>query len=419
MKKGLFGLLMGVVIGAVVLNSCTSISDVFVTEFGLDTPSVIIKSPADGTFTNYSHIIVKGSASVESSHAITKVEVKLNDGAWVKADGTTSWSRSIYLDEGDNIIRVRATADNGKVSVSTGLYIFFQKSGELIFVSTIGNDNNPGTRTAPVKSIQKAVEISGGYDTIYVSEGIYTPGKGLNTGNASYSNSGVLINTGNLTILGGWNYDFTKRNGVSELDGETSLKHIIWIADVDNITIDGFIIRGGNANGTSPHDYGSGIYIFQGNSHLIKNTVISNNFADIRGGGIHIDYGTNHVISGIITNNHSGLIGGGVFVFRGASHIFSGTISGNISDNSGGGIYLLEGINHTISGIIIENTAAFFGGGVFFSDFSVYNDTHSFLSPTIEGNSEYGLYRDSGLSDPQGIDTINWGDGNSPANMNW
>jgi len=344
---------------------------------------------------------------------------------------------------------------------------------EYIYVSSVGDDNNGGFKTLPVKSIQKAVEIAGGFglSSIRVAQGIYTPGNGLNIKSVDYQNSGIRVNTGNLTILGGWDADFTERNGITELDGESLLKHVVWIDNVANVTIDGFVIRGGLANAASaPHDRGGGVYINQGSGHLITNTVISNNTASGRGGGVCVWHGTNHTISATITSNTANS-GGGVYVSGGTSHTINGTISGNGKAHTGGGVYVSEGTSHTISGTISGNEANFgggvyvsgtshtisatisgntgtewgggvymtggesheisatitgntanSGGGVYFSD-TTPNVTHTFVSPTIEGNSQHGVARGNDKSDPLQSPLIDWGgEGNAPDNWdetNW
>lgn len=79
-------------------------------------PTITIDSPADGasvsgTFT------VSGTAS--SDAGITKVETRLDGGAWQSASGTTSWSLTIdtaFLSNGDKVLEARAIAGDGQVA---------------------------------------------------------------------------------------------------------------------------------------------------------------------------------------------------------------------------------------------------------------------------------------------------------------
>jgi hypothetical protein len=332
--------------------------------------------------------------------------------------------------------------------------------GAGFFVSADGDDNNDGSAESPVRSLQKAVELAAGdlsKTNIFVASGVYAPGNGLNTESESYSNSGVFIDVGNLTILGGCNNEFTERNGITELDGLGEIKHVIWIDDFDNVTIDGFVIRGGNANDEVNFidGIGGGIFIYEGKGNIIQNTVISNNTSGRHGGGVCIWLGENHILNAVISDNSTFEGGGGIIAFGGTNHTLSGIISGNtgrsgggihlsgcisyivnatITGNAavidpvngrGGGIFVGQGEGITISGIIFDNEAIN-GGGVYFLNNSgdELNTSHVFDSPTIEGNSEWGIDRANDRTEPQGLDTVNWGSGNTaggvtPKNVSW
>ena len=388
-------------------NGKTASSGEWIIYYDPSAPSVEIQSHDNGAYVNEADITLSGTAGVADPFVITSVEVKLNEEDWESATGTDSWSADLSLTGGDNTIIVRAHSDNEK-SASVEWTINYVPT---MFVSTTGDDANSGTTSlAPLKSIQNAISNAQDFGilSIYVAEGVYTPGEGLNTANEDYQYSGAFIDVAGLTILGGWNSSFTERNGKSELDAESGLYHVLWIDDVEDITIDGFVIRGGLADGvTSVHNSGAGIYINQGSGHTIQNTVISNNTADDDGGGVYMHLGTSHTMSGTISGNTSDNYGGGVylaqganhiisatvtdntvpeegggvFVDRGESHTISGTISGNTSDNYGGGVYLASGTGHTVSGTISNNTAQY-GGGV-----NVYYGSNHTISGTISGNT--------------------------------
>lgn len=78
----------------------------------LDTtpPVVAITYPADGQIFNTSSITVSGTAS---DARLDKVEVKVGNGGWQTASGTTSWSLQVTLSEGSNTISARATDTAG------------------------------------------------------------------------------------------------------------------------------------------------------------------------------------------------------------------------------------------------------------------------------------------------------------------
>ena len=71
-------------------------------------PVVEITSPVDGTFFNYSPILVEGTAS-DFDGFVSFVEVRVNGGAWQMATGTDNWSIEVQLDPCLNTIEARAT----------------------------------------------------------------------------------------------------------------------------------------------------------------------------------------------------------------------------------------------------------------------------------------------------------------------
>jgi hypothetical protein len=356
----------------------------------LDTipPDLEITSPTNGQEIGESYEFT-GTVS-DTGSGVERVEYSVDGGGtWNSAIlNGDEWDADIqFTKEGSNRIYVRAFDDvgNGTTNTVDVIAIF----AIYVNVST-GDDTNKGyDKALPVKSIQRGINSATNYKAknIYVATGVYTPGNGLNTESASYSNSGAFIDVAGLTISGGWDDDFAQRDGMSDLNGQTLLKHIIWINNVANVTIDGFVIRGGNAQETTGvNSYGGGVYINQGIGHLITNAVISNNTATNNGGGVYVNEGIFHTISGTITGNtafgtgeYAG--GGGVYVHTGTSHAISATITGNTA-YAGGGVYVTGGTNHTINATIISNIANNNGGGV-----HVYQGAGHTISATITGNT--------------------------------
>ncbi|OHD57713.1 MAG: hypothetical protein A2Y33_02925 [Spirochaetes bacterium GWF1_51_8] len=79
-------------------------------------PDVFIQTPADGTYTNNANVTVSGIASNQAPFTISKVQVKLNLGAWVDAVGTATWSKALTLVEGTNSVSVRAISTANKTN---------------------------------------------------------------------------------------------------------------------------------------------------------------------------------------------------------------------------------------------------------------------------------------------------------------
>lgn len=75
-------------------------------------PTVMIVSPSNGSEVTTPSITITGSAS--DNKGLDKVQVKVNDGTWSDATGTTSWTKGVTLAEGENTVYAKAidTSDN-------------------------------------------------------------------------------------------------------------------------------------------------------------------------------------------------------------------------------------------------------------------------------------------------------------------
>lgn len=186
----------------------------------------------------------------------------------------------------------------------------------------------------PCGSLQAAINQSqpGNGDTIYVAAGTYT-----GTGQA------VITLTQSITLYGGW--DGSPSGPIvrdpqlypTVLDGEWARRVISITGDITP-TIEGFIIKRGNATGQlahcpsiagNPDGCGGGIFVY--NAHpVIVNNIITNNVAAVTtqgyptgttgyGGGIYLRNADRAVISGnvVISNTAStanGGSGGGIYL---------------------------------------------------------------------------------------------------------
>ncbi len=74
-------------------------------------PTVVITFPTWGAILNTTVITVQGTAS--DNMAVSRVEVSVNNGSWVVASGTKSWSLTVTLKQGANTILVSAYDPSG------------------------------------------------------------------------------------------------------------------------------------------------------------------------------------------------------------------------------------------------------------------------------------------------------------------
>lgn len=306
----------------------------------------------------------------------------------------------IFNISGDTVLKYYGSDGLNTSSTQTVNYLFDYGN---IYVSINGNNLNDGI--APFKavlSVQKAIDLAQatGYTNIYVEEGTYRPGVGLAHSVADNNYAGVNIsNVNNINLVGGWDSDFTVRAGYSTLtaiNGNFEInKHIIWVEDLTNLMIDGFVIQDGIANGSYPHNRGGGIYFKYVLYTLVTNCIISDNTANGDGGGVYMNNSSHNSINGTILNNFADSTadyggGGGVYTIDSSYNLISGIISDNTASGSisvGGGVNIKNGTSNIISGIISNNTTGSEeGGGVF-----ITGGSHNFISGTLVDNNGGGV----------------------------
>ena len=157
------------------------------------------------------------------------------------------------------------------------------------YVSVLGNDLNPGTKTAPVRNINKgiAIALANNKTEVRVAEGTYTE-------TAGYSSFFTMINVQNgISLLGGFAPDFNNAPDTSHhtiIHGpnggtQASGPRILSVSSITNpTTIAYFTIE----NGVS-QSAGGGIYINNcSNKLIIRNNIIKNNYATYSGFGGNI-----------------------------------------------------------------------------------------------------------------------------------
>jgi hypothetical protein len=127
-------------------------------------------------------------------------------------------------------------------------------AGKLYYVSTVGDDANPGTEAEPFRTIGKAANVAVGGDTVLIRAGVYNEFvKPLNSGAPgqyitykSYGDGEVVIDAENGI-----------RAGCIEVENKSYLQ------------FSGLTLRGANGD-ASPH---AGISITDGSSYIIVDNI--------------------------------------------------------------------------------------------------------------------------------------------------
>jgi hypothetical protein len=148
-----------------------------------------------------------------------------------------------------------------------------------LYVATTGNDNNPGTRTAPWKTIQKAANTAGPGQTVCVRGGIYREVVDINVSGSvaggfitfmSYPGERAILDGTDLKVPSGWG-------------------PMIKIQNKNYIIIQGFEIR--NYRSSAKNHSPIGIFVTGYDDHIeLRNNIlhkIETNYTGQDGGDAH------------------------------------------------------------------------------------------------------------------------------------
>jgi hypothetical protein len=275
-----------------------------------------------------------------------------------------------------------------------------------VYVDVAGSDTNQGTKTSPFGTINKAISYA--YDTltktnaqvnIYLKSGLYTEGSGFTTP--------ITISiTSPISILGGWNDDFSQVNGVSYISFSNKVDRGLYISDVSNIEVEniaimdvsyflgsgaGVLIKNSSgitlsnvivSNCTSGSS-GGGVYIERLADSTLYITIMNSVSLSGSGGGVFVTNSSNNNLNITAYNNNSSLYGGGVTIYNSSSNTFNLLLTNN-SSGYGGGLAIVgsQSRYNKVFGSVSKNTSSLGGGGI--ASISDYQNT---ITAEIQGNS--------------------------------
>lgn len=233
-----------------------------------------------------------------------------------------------------------------------------------------GSDSNDGSSDAPFKTITHALQSVNGSEalpaTIHVAAGAYS---------ASTNGETFPLNVKSWVSLSGDSAETTI------LDAEGAAYHVIFCDRVTDLTIEGFTIRGGRANGASGFDsIGAGILCVRNSTPTIRDNVLRGNESDHGGGAIYCTDSSVTLEDNAVEDNTSHGGGGAANCYLGSPRILNNTITGNWAASCGGGLCCSQG-SPTIEGNLISGNTSqgelFAGGGIYCQDCtgSIRNNT--------------------------------------------
>ena len=176
--------------------------------------------------------------------------------------------------------------------------------------------------------------------------------------------------------------------------------NVVAAHDTDDVArLDGFTVRGGNADGdwTLYRDVAGGMYIGLGQT-VVTDCIFRENRADYAGGGLYIYYeATPEITTCSFIDNYSGNHGGGVYCEEADPILYYCIFSGNSTPSTGGGMSNFDS-NPTLTGCDFDDNTSMFGGGMYNSMWT-YPCTPVLTNCTFTGNT--GEYGGGGM--------LNWG----------
>jgi len=234
-----------------------------------------------------------------------------------------------------------------------------------------------------------AARASGaGGDEIWVKAGVHYPGAAGNREATFTLKNSVALYGGfagtemqrnqrnwqtNLTILSGdidQNDINTDGNYIAETAADiqgNNVYHVVTGGGTNNTAVlDGFIITAGQANGSSLHNYGGGLYNTS-SSPTLTNVIFNGNKAKGYGGGMWNFDNSNPTLTNAIFNpNSAESSGGGMRNYRMSSPILTNVIfNSNTANKDAGGMYNGYFSNPTLTNVTFSsNRAKLFGGGM-------------------------------------------------------
>nr|MCU0402999.1 IPT/TIG domain-containing protein [Chitinophagaceae bacterium] len=330
---------------------------------------------------------------------------------------------------------------NVVVTAAQGTYSMagfqFMAPGNKLYVhadvSSPGSGQNWANALPTLSEAIVMANLTPGIDSILVAAGTYYP-----TGAQSLTNrdSALIIDRGNLNILGGFDAATGNRNirlhetiisgNIGNAGSKTDNSYHLFVvtaAGQQKITIDGFTLRDGfahpfgtfvyrgktvqrnlgsmlysdvdipiaimNCKVTKNETSGSGaIYVNHG-SLMVKHNMFTENISSM--GGAIFSHGNNQLLAEanvFFRNNVNGEGGGAIFSLKNQSTkdtILNNVFAENhITDGtglrSGGALYLKNGQHHIVNNTFYNNTSMQQGGAIFINGegtYGVYNNIFS------------------------------------------
>jgi hypothetical protein len=350
--------------------------------------TIVIQSPVGGETW-----LVDSDCEIlwSSNSCIQYVNVELSragsEGPWeslfssLANDGSETWT-CIGNASTQCLIRVSDASDGTPVSSSASFFTIELVLPTTYYVSTSGNNTNPGTIQLPFATIQHGLDVSAPGDTVMVADGTY-----IGDGNRD-----LTFNGKSLVLTSQSN---EPESCIIDCEGSSAEHHrgLIFSSGEDSLaTVRGLTIKNGYA------DYGGGVLCLQNDGHYpdlppgdggsprLKNCIFSNNTGS---GIVSLGYGS---FAALIQCQFIENIGDGAYA-DGFYTSFGYLKECDFIGNTGSGVVMgyWDPGNWVIDCNFTEN------GNHGYDCFDPYGAVYNFTRVTSSNNGGYGIHNSSSL----------------------
>lgn len=281
-------------------------------------------------------------------------------------------------------------------------FFAFNASATNVYINAAVPQSGSGTKDAPFKTLNEALNVAEEGDVIYMTSGTYLPV--LNESDARKST--FEIKKG-ITIKGGYDEGFSVADGITVLSGDLNgddvydengritggfedncYRVVRTMGEAGDVIIENITIKGGYANGEG-YNTGGGMMI-QGKSVTLKQVTLSGNFCSGAGGGaIHVRTSLK-IDNCILAGNQGGGDGGALFINGEANVDIQNSVFKGNKSVSGAAIFHKHGISFYLSGnTFMDNESQTYGTVTLYNkketgDFVIVNNT--LVNNRVAGN---------------------------------
>jgi hypothetical protein len=122
--------------------ACSKLEDIMWKGADASALQTIILSPENNTSTNRAQVIFSGTTAVANPFKVYQVEISINGGSFVPADGAEVWTATLTLPEGTNSVIARAINTMGETNLSAPCRVIIDTVSPTMLIDNPTNNMN-------------------------------------------------------------------------------------------------------------------------------------------------------------------------------------------------------------------------------------------------------------------------------------